>query len=93
MNKHWHYQASAALAVVFLCMFLSWLTGDDGRHTYELFGAQFGIARSKHLAFVVWRGELLKFPFDRTLFIVAFVAMGAALAITWHHFRTRRSTR
>jgi hypothetical protein len=91
MNKHWHYVAFTGLAVAVLCMFLIWLTGDQGRHTFELFGSQFGIARSKAEKFVVWQGELFEFPFDRTLFTLSYAGIGVALATTWHHFRTRRS--
>ncbi len=90
MNKHWHYLASTSLAAALFCLFLVWRTGDQGQHTFELFGSQFGLARSKAMTFVVWRDELWQFPFDRTLFTLAWIGISVATAITWHHFRTIR---
>jgi len=90
MRRHWHFRALVALAVALLCMFIRWLSRDQGWRTFEVFGSEFGLARIKALTFVVWRGELFRFPFDWILSLAALVATVIAMAITLHHFRSAR---
>jgi hypothetical protein len=71
-------------------MFIGWLSRDQGWRTFQLFGSDFGFARIKALTFIVWRGQLFRFPFDWILFLAASVATSIAIATTWHHFKSRR---
>ncbi len=89
MKKHWYFRAFAALGVALLCMLLSGLSSDQGWRTFQLFNSEFGFARIKALTFLVWRGELLRFPSDGILFLGALVATAWAMAVTLRHFKPR----
>ena len=91
MKWKWHHRVFAALAVVPLCIFVGRLWPNQGSYTFHAFGSEVGFARIKNTEFLVWRGELLSFPFTSILITVMFVSVAVAIAITWRHFMSRRS--
>ena len=89
-KRPWHLRALAALVVAVLCIFIGQLSGIEGRHTFQLFGSEVGFARIKASPFVVWGGELFRFPFDWVLLLIALVATAVSIAITWDHLSLKR---
>lgn len=92
MDTRWQLKAFAGLAIALLCMFSEWLLGGEGYSTFKLFGCDFGFARIKALTFLVWYGELRRFPFDGLVFLLAVTSIGFAIWITRKHFGARRTS-
>ena len=92
MKKHWHYQASAALAPALLCLLASYLLREQGWHRLRLFGSEFGFARIKSMTFLYFQNESNRFdfPFDSIMYFGALGSVCIALFVTWKHFRTGR---
>jgi hypothetical protein len=90
MTLKWHHKAFAALAVVPICFFMVRLLPNQRERTFHIFGSEVGFAHIKNTEFLVWGGELVRFPFDSILITIIFVSVAAAIVITWCHLMSRR---
>src|SRR5262245_46778803 len=87
LRNRWYLRAFVALSIALLCILTGRLLSNQGWHTSNALGYEFGFARIKALSFVVWKGELFRLPFDWFLAMTALVATAVAIATTWEHFR------
>jgi hypothetical protein len=92
METRWHLKAFAALGIALLCLVVEQLFRGQGYYTFQAYGGEFGFARIKSLTFVVWQGEIFRFPFDGTLFLIAAASVGLAIYVARRHFRARRTS-
>jgi hypothetical protein len=91
MKTGWYIKAFGALGIAVLCLGLQYSLRDQGYSTVRLFGGDFGFARLKSFTFLVWRGDLLEFPFDAVVFLLAAACTVLAMVVACRHF-TLRST-
>ena len=89
-KRPWYVGALGALAVAVWCILVSRILGIEGYHTFRLFGSDAGLATIKSSPFIVWGGQLFRFPIHWVLVLVALVATAVATAITLDHFKMRR---
>jgi len=92
MDARWHLKTFTALGIALLCLVVELLFRGQGYYTFQAYGGQFGFARIKSLTFVVWQGEILRFPFDGALFLIAAASVGLAIYVARRHFRTGRTS-
>ena len=91
VDTRWHVKAFAALGIALACAVAERLFPDQGYSTFRVAGSEFGLARIKSLAFVIWHGERFRFPFDGLVFLVAAASLTFAIVVTRRHFRSRRA--
>ena|SRR5689334_10963347 len=87
INVAWYVKTFVALGVAWLCLLLQHLLRGQGYSTFHVLGGEFGFARIKSLTFVVWWGELCRFPFDAILFLSAAVCTVLAMIAARRHFK------
>jgi hypothetical protein len=90
-NLPWHVKTFAALGISWLCLFWQHLLREQGYSTLHILGGEFGFARIKSLTFLVWQGELFRFPFDAMLFLLAAGLTVFAMVVARRHFKRRGS--
>lgn len=91
MKRYWHTVTLAAIAVAVLCLFLFWLTGDEGVHTFKLFGWEFGYERIKIYTFIYLFGDRHEFPVHSVLIYTLGLSVGVAVVFVLGRLMFRRS--
>jgi hypothetical protein len=91
MDIRWHLKTFAALGIALLCLVVEQLFRGQGYYTFQAYGGQFGFARLKSLTFVVWQGDIFRFPFDGMLFLIAAASIGLAIYVARRHFKAPRT--
>jgi hypothetical protein len=91
VDRSWHRKALPFLTIALLAVVFGWFASRQGHHTFRFMGSEFGVARVKSFAYLVWKGYLFRFPVDASLVLLEVFAVGIAICLALNEWKARRS--